>query len=129
MDRRRDGATRRRRTSLDMKSHHRKVSHTPTCAHTCQRVDGKLPEKSGVWQRVGSYFPARFPLTCRSASCASEYEVSGRRRAGWKNHRRQGDPTVATARRYDDGGFRKDNKGTERKHDHRRSKLGFPIWL
>ena len=32
MDRRRDGAARRRRTSLDMKSRHRKVSHTHTRA-------------------------------------------------------------------------------------------------
>ena len=128
MDRRRDGVARRCRTSLDMKSRHRKVSHAPTREGTCRRVDGKLSEKNGLWRRVGSCFPARFPPTCRSASCASESEVSDWRRDGRKS-RRQGDPTVAAVvavRRSDGGGFRKENKVIGRKHDHRKSKLGFP---
>ena len=63
-----------------------------------------------------------FPLTCRSASCASEYEVFDQRRAGWKNS--------LVARRSDGGssggGFGKENKVTERKHDHRK-KLRFSL--
>ena len=121
MDRRRDGVARRCRTSLDMKSRHRKVSHAPTRAHMHWQVDGKLSEKSNAWQRVGSCFPAGFPPTCRSASCASESEVSGR-----KSHQRQGDLIAAAVRRSDGGGFQEENKVTGRKHDHRKSKLGFP---
>ena len=48
------------------------------------RVESKLSKKSGAWRHVESYFPAGFPQTCRSASCASESEVSDRRRVGWK---------------------------------------------
>ena len=33
----------------------------------------------------------------------------------------------AAARRSDDGGFREENKVTGMKHDHRKSKLGFPF--
>ena len=80
MDRRRDGVARRRRMSLDMKSRHRKVIQSPTRAPMCRRVEGKLPERSGACGTV----PAGLPPTCRSASCASESEVSGRRRAGRK---------------------------------------------
>ena len=32
-------------------------------------------------------------------------------------------------RRSDDGGFWKENKVTGMKHDHQKSKLGFPLWL
>ena len=84
MDRLRDGAARQRQTRLDMKSRHQKVSHAPTHAHTCWHVEGKLPERSSAWRRVGSCFPVGFALTCRSASCTSKPEVSGR-----KSHRRQ----------------------------------------
>ena len=35
--------------------------------------------------------------------------------------------SLATTRRSDDGGFREKNKVTEMKHDHRKSKLGFPF--
>ena len=101
MDRRRDGAARRRRTSLDMKSRHRKVSHAPTCAHARWSVDDKLSERSGAWQCVGSCFLTGFPLTCRSASCASESKVSNRRRAGRKSHWRwwRGDPMAEGSER------------------------------
>ena len=70
-------------------------------AHTRRRVDGKLSEGSGVWRRLGSCFPAGFPLTCRSASCASESEVFDHRRVGRKNHRRRrrGDPMAEASER------------------------------
>ena len=106
-----------------MKSRNRKVGH----AHT--RVKGKPPEKSGTWRCVESCFPAGFSPTCRLASCASESEVSDRRRAGRKSHRGQGDPMTVAVRRSDDEGFQKENKVTGRKHDHRKKKLGFPFWL
>ena len=48
MDRRRDGAARRRRTSPDVKSRHRKMDHTLTCALTRRRVDGSLLERGGA---------------------------------------------------------------------------------
>ena len=93
MDRRRDGTERQRRTHLDVKSRHRKVSHEPTRAHKRRRMDGKLLERSGAWRRVWSWFPTGFPPTCKSASCASKSEVSDRKRAGQKSHRRpRGDP-------------------------------------
>ena len=125
MDRWRDGVARQRRTSLDMKSRQRKVSH----AH--RHVPARGQQAVGEERRLESYFPTGFPPTCRSVLCASEFEVSGRRRAGRKSHRRQGDLTVAATkvRRSDGGGFRKENKVTGRKHDHRKSKLGFPTWL
>ena len=63
-----------------------------------------------------------FPLTCRSASCASESEVSDRRSVGQKKS--------LVARRSDGGGsgggFGKENKVTGRKHDHRK-KLRFSL--
>ena len=113
-----------------MKSRHRKVGHTPTRAHTHWRVEGKPLEKNGAWQPVESCFPTGFPPMCRSASCISKSKVSDRRRAGRKSQWRQGDPTTAVAvKRSDGGGFREENKVTERKHDHRKKKLGFPFWL
>ena len=82
MDRRRNGGARRSRTSLDMKSRHQKVSHEPTSGRQAAREE----------QYVGRCFPAGFPPTCRLASCALEFEVSGR-----KSHQRRwrrGDPTT-----------------------------------
>ena len=84
--------------------------------HMCRRVEHRTSKKSGTWRCVDVCFPAGFPLMCRSASCASESEVSGRRRAGQKK-------SLAAARRSDGGGgggFRKENKVTERKHSHRK---------
>ena len=46
--------------------------------------------------------------------------LAGEELAG-KSHRRQGDLTTAT-RRFDGRGFRKENKVTERKHDHKKKK-------
>ena len=40
---------------------------------------------------------------------------------------RKSPATAATARRFGDGGFREENKVTVMKHDHRKSKLGFPF--
>ena len=61
------------------------------------------------------------PLACRSASCASESEVlAGEELAG-------NSPTAATTRRSDGGGFWQENKVTRMKHDHQKSKLGFPF--
>ena len=86
-------------------------------AHMSRRVELRPPEKSGElrWpRRVDDCFPAGFPPTCRSASCASESKVADRRRDGRKKS--------PAARRSDDGGrgFRKENKMIERKHGHRK---------
>ena len=64
-------------------------THAPACGQQAAKEE----------QRVGSCFPTGFPPTCRSASCASESEVSGRRRAGRKSHRRQGDLTAEGSER------------------------------
>ena len=50
-------------------------------AHKHRRMKLSPSEKIGVWRCVGDCLPAGFPLTGKSASCASEYEVTGRRRA------------------------------------------------
>ena len=86
-DCRRDGSARWGRTSLEMESQHRKVGHAPACG----------TQAAGEKWRVDDYFPTRFPSTCRSASCASESEVVGRRRVGRKSHQRRGDLTTAAA--------------------------------
>ena len=59
MDRRQNGATRRHRTSLDMKSRHRKVIHAPTRAGvwttSCRREaarDGACGLRRGCHRRV-----------------------------------------------------------------------------
>ena len=86
--------------------------------HTRWRLECRPLEKSGAWRRVESCFPVGFPLICRSASCASESKVSGRRRAGRKKS------SVAVVRRSDGSdsgeGFQKENKVTGRKHGHRK---------
>ena len=51
-----------------------------TCPHKPVRGTQALGEE----RRVDDCFPTGFPPTCRSASCASEFEVSCRRRAGRK---------------------------------------------
>ena len=55
------------------------------------RKVGHAPTRAGAWNSsrrrrwcVDDRFPAGFPPTCRSTSCASKSEVSGRRRAGRK---------------------------------------------
>ena len=71
-------------------------------------------QAAGEERRVDDYFPTGFPPTCRSVSCALEFEVVGRRRAGRKKS--------LAARRSNGGGegFRKENKVTGRKHGHRK---------
>ena len=81
-------------------------------AYIRRRVEGRPSKKSGAWRRVESYFPAGFPHTCRSTSCALKSEVSDRRRVGWKKSQ--------TARRSDGGEFWKENIVTGRKHYHRK---------
>ena len=75
---------------------------------------------------VESCFSMGFPSTCRSASCASEFEVFGRRRAG----RKKSLTTAATARRFDgsvnDEGFRKENK-IDRKETRSHKKIRFSL--
>ena len=87
-------------------------------AHPCvRRVDGKLPEKSdacgavlwrGCLRRVDR---SRAPQNLRFP--AGE-ELAGKSPA-------------ATARRSGGKGFLEENKVTGMKHDHRKSKLGFPF--
>ena len=81
------------------------------CAHTRRRVDGKLPERSSARQRVRGCFCAprnlRFPVG---------EELAGK------------SPTAATtARRSGGEGFREENNVIGMKHDHQKSKLGFPF--
>ena len=76
------------------------------------------------------YFPTGLPLTCRSASCASEFKVSGQLEKSWPEKSSTEAAAVAAvaavaARRSDGGGFRQENKVTRMKPDHRKSKLGF----
>ena len=52
-------------------------------AHTGCHVKLRLWEKIGAWRHVDDSVLAGFPSTSRSASCASESEVSSRRRA-WR---------------------------------------------
>ena len=92
-------------------------------------------QSAGKDRIVGECLSARLPPASRSASCASESEVSSRRRAcrkSWpkklaekvtngeeirrRNHRRRGDQTAMTLSE----GFRKENKVTEMKHSHRK---------
>ena len=74
-------------------------------------------QAAGEERDVDDCFSAMFPPTCRSALCASESKVSGRRRAGRKKS-----PAM---RRSDGGGgsdgeFRKENKVTGMKHSHQK---------
>ena len=79
------------------------------------------PKKNGTWQHVDGCFTVGFPPTCRLILCASESEVSNRRRAGWKKS-----PAVRRSDDGDsDGGFQKENKVTGRKHDHQKKKIRF----
>ena len=69
---------------------------------------------------MGDCLSAGFPLTCRSASCASESEVVGRRSACWKSWLEKvgaGGGGEEEIRRRS-GGFRKEMKVTGRKHGH-----------
>ena len=70
------------------------------------------------------YFPTGLPLTCRSASCASESKVSGQLEKSWPE-KSSTEAAAVAARRSDGGGFRQENKVTGMKPDHRKSKLGF----
>ena len=60
-----------------MESRHRKVGHAP--AHGMQAAG-----EEWCVAAHGNLFPAGFPPTCRSASCASEFKVFGQRRASRK---------------------------------------------
>ena len=57
-------------------------------------------------RRVDGCFLTGFPPMCRSALCASEFEVSGWRRAARKSHRRRGDLTAAAAAAAEGSGMR-----------------------
>ena len=96
-------------------------------AHTRPRVEGKPSEKSGAWRAVfrrGFLQRVDRPRAPRNLRYLAGEELVG------KSHWRQGDPTGATAvRKSDDGGFRKENKVTGRKHDHRNKKKRFSLLL
>ena len=57
-------------------------------AQTRQHVELRPLEKICAWRRVVDCFPIGFPLTCRSASCASESEVSSSEELVGKSLRR-----------------------------------------
>ena len=52
--------------------------------HTRTHALTREPQAAEERRRVRGCFPMRLPPACRSASCASESEVSGRRRASRK---------------------------------------------
>ena len=57
------------------------ASESGSRAHMRQHVKLSPWEKIGAWRSVGDCLSAGFPSTSRSASCAPESEVSGRKRA------------------------------------------------
>ena len=72
----------------------------------------------------------------RDGACRAVFRQGCHRRVDWPRAPRNlrfpvgeelagKSPTVA--RRSDNGGFREENKVTRMKHDHRKSKLGFPF--
>ena len=122
MDRRRDGVARQRWTSLDMKSHHRKMIHahprvgawTASCWREAA-IDGAC---GAIFWR-GSHRLVDRPRVPRNLRFPAGEELAGKSLATAT--------ATATARRSDDGGFREENIMTGMKHDHRKSKLGFPF--
>ena len=119
MDRRRDGAARRRRTSLDVESRHRKMIHVHPRAGVwtaSRRREAKRDGACGAVFLQGCHRLVDRPRASRNLRFLSGEELAGK------------SPTTAmTARRSGDGGFREENKVTAMKHDHRKSKLGFPF--
>ena len=61
MDRRRDGAARRRRTTLDVESRHRKRIHAPTRAHT----------RTHAHPRVGAWTTSCRRKAARDGACGA----------------------------------------------------------
>ena len=104
MDRRRDGVARRRRTSLDVESRHRKMIHASTRPPTRRCVRGCFSAR--CHRRVDR------PHAPRNQRFPVGEELAGKSSA---------------ARRSGGGGFREENKVTGMKYDHRKSKLGFPF--
>ena len=121
VDRRRDGAARRRRMSLDAESPHRKMTHAPMRAPTRRRVDDKLPERGGACGAVfrrGCHRRVDRPRAPRNLKFPAGEELAGKSPAA---------ATAAMARRSSSRGFQEENKVTGMKHDHQKSKLGFPF--
>ena len=120
MDRRRNGAARRRQTSLNMKSCHWKVSHAHTRADawttSCRR--GAARDNTCITvSRRGFHRHVDRPRAPRNLRFPVGEELAKNSPAA----------ATTTARRSDGGGFREDNKVTEMKNDHRKSELGFPF--
>ena len=119
MDRRRDRAARRRRTSLDVESRHRKMAHAPTRTSVwtadCRREAARDGVCVAVFRR-GCHQRVDRPRAPRNLRFPAGEELAEK------------SPTAAAATRISDGGgFREENKVTGMKHDHRKSKLGFPF--
>ena len=100
-----------------------------SCAHKRRRVRLGPPEKIGAWRHVGDCLSTGFPLTGRSASCASESEVAGWRRACWKSWLEKVTDGSGGGEEIkgQSGGFRKEKKVTGRKHNHRKKNWIFPF--
>ena len=128
MDRRRDGAARQRRTSMDVKSRHRKMMHAPT----------RAPTRPHAHPRAGAWTASSWREAARDGAYRAVFRWGCHRRVD-RPHAPQNlrfsageelagkSPAAAATRKSDDGGFREENKVTGMKHDHRKSKLGFPF--
>ena len=120
MDRRRDRAARRRRTSLDVESRHWKIAHAHPCADAwtagCRREEARDGACVAVFRR-GCHRRVDRPRAPRNLTFPTGEELAEK------------SPAVAAAgaRISGGGGFREENKVTEIKHDHRKSKLDFPF--
>ena len=92
-----------------------------SCAHTCQRVELGLPEKSDAWMTV--FRRSFLRLVDRPRAPWNPRSPTGEELVG-KSHRRREDLTAATGRSDGGGGgnrgFWKENKVTGRKHGHRK---------
>ena len=115
MDIRRDRASRRRRTSLDVESQHRKMAHAHPCTGAWTASCKREVARDGAWVAIfrrGCHRRVDRPRAPRNLRFPVGEELAGKSPA---------------ARISGGGGFREENKVTEMKHDHQKSKLlGYP---
>ena len=91
-DRRRDGSTRRRRTSLEMESRHRKVGHTPTHAGAWNPSRRRRAVCGGAWITV---FQRGFLRRVDRPRAPRNLRSPAREELARKSHWRRGDLTAA----------------------------------
>ena len=112
MDRRRDGAARRRRTTLDMESCHRKRIHAHPLAGAWTRSYRRKAARDGTCGVVcwrGCHRRADRPRPPRNLWFLAGEELPEKSSAA---------AAMAARRRSSGGGFRKEKKVIGMKHDH-----------